>query len=170
MKTGALPRFFFVLDNVQTMNDTIGIAPPGLAIRQARPADSHVLSGLMRQLGYEATPALLGEKMVELAGSPSDRILVATLHDEVVGSISLHAIPMFHVAGKLGRITSLVVDERYRSAGIGKALLDAAEQWFESARCVKVEVTSADRRLDAHRFYERHGYARDGRRFTKGIR
>jgi hypothetical protein len=31
---------------------------------------------------------------------------------------------------------------------------------------VKLEVTSGDQRIDAHRFYERHGFRRDGQRLT----
>ncbi|GGY03794.1 hypothetical protein GCM10007386_38240 [Pseudoduganella dura] len=73
------------------------------------------------------------------------------------------------MAGQLGRITSMVVDERHRGSGVGGALIGAAEQWFAAAGCVKVEVTSSDRRLDAHRFYERHGFLRDGQRLARNI-
>jgi GNAT superfamily N-acetyltransferase len=139
----------------------------GLAIRAPQPADCTPIVLLMRQLGYEVTAGMIDEKLRPLASSPADRLLVATLHGEVVGSISLHAIPLFHMAGCLGRITSLVVDERHRGAGIGSALLAAAECWFSTRGCVKVEVTSSDHRAGAHRFYQRHGYVRDGQRFAK---
>ena len=138
-------------------------------IREAQDADHTVLAGLLHQLGYELTPALVREKLQALAASPADRLLVAVLQGEVVGSISLHALPLFHMAGQLGRITSMVVDERHRGSGIGGALIGAAQQWFASAGCVKVEVTSSDRRLAAHRFYERHGFSRDGQRLARDI-
>ncbi|WP_116140921.1 GNAT family N-acetyltransferase [Trinickia diaoshuihuensis] len=66
-----------------------------------------------------------------------------------------------------GRITSMVVDEHYRGRGIGSRLIAQAEQWFDAVGCVKLEVTSADSRLNAHRFYERHGFVRDGQRLSK---
>ncbi len=139
------------------------------AIRVAQPDDHTVLAGLLRQLGYELTPAQVRDRLRALGASPADRVLVAVLHGDVVGSISLHALPLFHMAGQLGRITSMVVDERHRGRGIGSVLIGAAQRWFAAAGCVKVEVTSSDRRTEAHRFYERHGFQRDGRRLARNI-
>lgn len=67
----------------------------------------------------------------------------------------------------MGRITSLVVDELHRREKIGKALLDIAETWFREKDCLKIEVTSGNERLDAHRFYEKNAYSPDGKRFSK---
>lgn len=138
-----------------------------LAIRTAQPADRSAIAALLEQLGYAATPAQIGDRLHALAASPSDRVLVATLDGDVVGSISLHALPLFHAGGCLGRITSMVVDERHCGRRVGSALIGAAQAWFDAAGCVKVEVTSADRRADAHRFYERHGFRRDGQRLSR---
>ncbi|QBE62928.1 GNAT family N-acetyltransferase [Pseudoduganella lutea] len=145
-------------------------AGKALAIRDAQSTDHTALARLLHELGYESTPGQVRARLEALASSPADRVLVAELQGEVVGCISLHALPLFHTAGHLGRITSMVVDERYRSEGIGAALIAAAERWFVSAGCVKLEVTSSDRRLDAHRFYERHGLSRDGQRLARSIR
>jgi predicted N-acetyltransferase YhbS len=68
---------------------------------------------LLHQLRYEEMPA------------PSDKILVATVDDNVVGSISLHALPLFHAVGFVGRVTSMVVDEHRRGGGVGGALIAA---------------------------------------------
>lgn len=138
--------------------------------RDARLSDCAAIARLLRQLGYDVTPALIHEKLLSLADQPSDRVCVATWDGEVVGCISLHVLPLFHVAGHLGRITSMVVDEHHRGCGIGGALMAAAERWFERGRCVKLEVTSGDRRPDAHRFYARHGFARDGQRLSRKMR
>ncbi|MEX3629108.1 MAG: GNAT family N-acetyltransferase [Burkholderia sp.] len=140
---------------------------PAVAIREARPADAPAISALLHQLGYEAGPALVHGKLVALAGSAADAVLVAAIDGEVAGCISLHALPLFHAEGRLGRITSLVVDQGRRSRGIGAALMAAAAAWFETAGCVKTEVTSGDHRADAHRFYACHGYARDGQRLSR---
>lgn len=145
-------------------NDAAGGA---LAIRDARSGDHCAIASLLHQLGYESAPAQVQERLLALSGSPADRVLVADLHGGVVGCISLHVLPLFHAGGKLGRITSLVVSECHRGQGIGAALITAAQRWFGSAGCVKVEVTSSDRRLDAHRFYGQHGFARDGQRLAR---
>lgn len=143
------------------------MTPTHLAIRQAHPADHIGIASLLRQLGYEASPALMLEKLEALHSSPTDSAFVAVTPHALVGCISLHALPLFHAQGCLGRITSMVVDERYRGHGIGTALITQAERWFDSLGCTKLEVTSADARSSAHRFYERHGFARDGQRLAK---
>ncbi|WP_244436237.1 GNAT family N-acetyltransferase [Herbaspirillum frisingense] len=74
---------------------------------------------------------------------------------------------MFHTAGFLGRITSLVVDTGCRGQGIGTALMGSANEWFMANGCVKVEVTSGDQRESAHQFYESLGFSGDGQRFSK---
>ncbi|TDG02027.1 GNAT family N-acetyltransferase [Paraburkholderia guartelaensis] len=130
--------------------------------REAQPSDHYAIAMLLHQLGYEATPALILGRLQTLIPSPNDKIFVATVHENVVGSISLHTFPMFHAAGYLGRITSMVVE-----GGIGSALIAAAKGWFQSVGCVKLEVTSGDHRPDAHRFYARHGFRRDGQRLAR---
>lgn len=141
--------------------------PSEVIIREMRPSDHIAIALLLQQLGYLISPELILEKIEILLPSSADKVVVALMHGEVVGCISLHAFPLFHAAGCLGRISSLVVDERCRGCGVGGALMRAAECWFESVGCVKLEVTSGDHRPDAHRFYERHGFLRDGQRFSK---
>nr|WP_175800528.1 GNAT family N-acetyltransferase [Burkholderia anthina] len=105
------------------------------------------------------------------AGRPARRLAwqrrLAVIDGRIVGCISLHALPLFHANGNPGRITSLVVDGVCRGRGVGSVLMAAAQRGFEHARCVKLAVTSGDRRPDAHRFYARHGFARDGQRLSK---
>jgi GNAT superfamily N-acetyltransferase len=137
--------------------------------REAKLSDDVSITALLHQLGYEVTQALIHEKLRALISSPTDKILVAAINDEVIGSVSLHAIPLFHMTGFLGRITSMVVDERRRGIGAGSALIATAEEWFGAVGCVKLEVTSADHRHGAHRFYEMHGFLRDGQRLSKKI-
>jgi GNAT superfamily N-acetyltransferase len=54
-------------------------------------------------------------------------------------------------------VEDLAVDPERRSAGIGKALLDAAKAWARERGATHLELDSALARTDAHRFYEREG-------------
>ncbi len=52
--------------------------------------------------------------------------------------------------------------------GIGRALLTRLDEIASRCGCVRVEVTSGDRRAkEAHLFYQACGYAIDSRRFQK---
>lgn len=54
-------------------------------------------------------------------------------------------------------VEDLAVDPKRRSAGIGKALLDAAKGWARERGATHLELDSGLARTDAHRFYEREG-------------
>jgi GNAT superfamily N-acetyltransferase len=48
-------------------------------------------------------------------------------------------------------------------------LVEAAEAWMRSEGCKLVEVTSNDRRGEAHAFYRHMGYERTSIRFAKSL-
>nr|WP_244107139.1 GNAT family N-acetyltransferase [Burkholderia anthina] len=85
-----------------------------LTTREAQIDEYADIARLLRQLGYDATPAMRRSKLAALLPSAADRIVVAVVDGRIVGCISLHALPLFHADGNLGRITSLVVDEGCR--------------------------------------------------------
>ena len=55
-------------------------------------------------------------------------------------------------------INGLVVDSDCRGAGVGRLLLQQAEQWAREEGIGIVRVWSSDQRHRAHRFYAREGY------------
>ena len=140
---------------------------PDFLIRPAETGDVTQLVKLVGELGYEVSPGHLLACLLAGSSGDTDQVLVAAGDAQVLGCISLHTLPLFHRDGKLGRITSLVVGASQRGHGIGSAMLLAAHAWFRASGCMKFEVTSGDRREAAHRFYQRHGYARDGQRLSR---
>lgn len=136
-------------------------------IRNARHEDAREIAELQKQLGYDSTPEEVGERVSSIQRSSTDVGFVATSEEHVIGCISLHVMPLFHAAGFLGRVTSLVVDAGCLGQGIGTALMGAANEWFAMNGCVKVEVTSGDQRDTAHQFYEKLGFSREGQRLSK---
>lgn len=136
-------------------------------IRNAEIKDAPEIDELMVQLGYRVDRSLIEQKLYQFSGSTVDKVYVAVLERQVVGCISCHITTLFHQEGGSGRITSLVIDEKVRGAGIGKLLVKEAEQFFQDMGCIKSEVTSSNRRLDAHKFYEACGFQENDRRFSK---
>ena len=63
----------------------------------------------------------------------------------------------------------MVVGAEARGSGVGTALVRHVEEFARSRECERIEVTSAERRADAHRFYLARGYEFQGRRFIKSM-
>jgi GNAT superfamily N-acetyltransferase len=142
--------------------------PPQPKVRDAKPGDAAALVKLMRLLDHK-----VGEKGVKkrIAALARDKLapIVATLDREVVGLIGIHRMVTIHRDQPVGRITILVVAEEARDQGIGKMLVEAAEQYLKKLGCGMVEVTSNDRLARAHAFYRHMGYERTSIRFFKKL-
>lgn len=138
-----------------------------IEIRPATIADAEQISALIGELGYAISPEQLRDKLAGMQPRDADHVFVATVGNRLLGCVSLHAMPLFHAEGNLGRITALVVNAAHRGQGIGRVLVESAHVWFKAANCARFEVTSGDHRLDAHRFYARHGYAHHGQRLVR---
>ncbi len=137
-------------------------------MREATAKDLAALSDLLGQLGYKLEHAEL-ERKVRLFLEEDYRILVCEEGKHIVGFITLHIFEPFHLPGRTGRITSFCIDENYRAKGIGTQLLNAARQFLKKNHCRRIEVTSNDRRKDAHQFYVRRGFNAGSTKFVKDI-
>ena len=140
-----------------------------VAVRQAEPADASAVARLLAQLGYDAPADLLVEKLRSIQRATLDAAFVATDDEIVAGCISVHAHELLHTRGRLGRITSLVVDEEFRGAGVGRALIEQAVAFLREVDCCRIEVTSGDHRPAAHAFYEAMDFRRDKPRFLRNL-
>jgi len=92
-------------------------------------------------------------------------VLVAADGDAVVGICTVYLDIDSVRFGQRAWVEDLAVDPARRSAGVGKALLDAACEWARSRGATHLELDSADARTDAHRFYRREGASHTSRLF-----
>ena len=127
-----------------------------------------MLARLIGELGYAIEAAEAVERLAAMAAE-GRAVLVAELDGAVVGCLSTSAMRVLHRPAPVGRISMMVVDETWRSRGIGAALVRAAERALAAQGCYMVEVTSHVRRTEAHRFYERLGYERISLRLAKEL-
>jgi GNAT superfamily N-acetyltransferase len=140
----------------------------GRLIRPAEAGDAEALSRLIGQLGYSAAPEEVAERLATMEAE-GRLVLVAELAETVIGCLSTSVMRVLHRPAPVGRISMMVVDEALRGRGIGAELVAAAERALAEQGCYMVEVTSHVRRADAHRFYERLGYARTSVRLAKEL-
>jgi ribosomal protein S18 acetylase RimI-like enzyme len=141
---------------------------PKPKIRDAKPADAERLTELIRELGHEITEKQVRKNLSALKKS-GEVPLVASLDKKVVGMCGVGRRVVIHRPAPLGRITALVVAKEAQGQGIGRMLVEAAEEWMRKKGCQLVEVTSNDRRAEAHAFYRHMGYARTSIRFFKKL-
>lgn len=93
--------------------------------------------------------------------------LVAEREGIVVGLITAHVVFAIHADEPVALLTALVVRDGTRGRGIGRALVEQAEQWVRAQGATRFSVLTALHRLEAHRFYEHLGFVKTGFRITK---
>lgn len=141
-----------------------------VAIRPALPADAPVLSELLTQLGYPAPVSEIPQRLRALSKSSASAAFVATNRfGEVVGLITAHIIASIHDNDPVAWLTTLVVLDDARGAGIGSALVRHVERWAAEKGARRLSVTSGNHRQETHEFYEKRDYERTGLRFTKRL-
>lgn len=138
-----------------------------IIIRQALLTDADKIKSLLEQLGYPDFDLETVKEKIISHQKENYRLFVTDIDGEVAAFITLHWFELMHWKEKFGRITSFCVDEKYRSRGIGKEIIEYVENFLFEQGCVKIEVTSNNRRTRAHDFYLKLGYLEDARRFMK---
>ena len=138
-------------------------------IRDATEADAAAVAALLAELGYPATPEAVAERLRTWAADPSARVLVAEVDGGVAGLVAAQ------LARRLGddrpscRIADIVVAAAGRRAGVGTALVEAAEGEARRHGASRLELSSGEWRSDAHAFYVRHGFESVSRAFVKRL-
>jgi GNAT superfamily N-acetyltransferase len=97
-------------------------------------------------------------------------VLVAEMNGEVVGVCQVLVFQHFqHTGGWCCELESVHVRSDQRGLGVGSRLLAAAEALARREGCYRVQLTSRNVRLDAHRFYEANGFEPTSQGFKKWL-
>jgi len=140
-----------------------------ISLRRAETADAVPIAALLGELGHPVDPADVPQRLAAVLREGGE-VLVAVADDGVpLGLISLARHAAIHAAGPVGYIMALVTADSARRRGVGKLLVEAAKHWAAREGCVRLSVTSAERRADAHAFYPACGMPYTGRRFAMEI-
>jgi GNAT superfamily N-acetyltransferase len=123
---------------------------------------------LLAELGYTVEAAAVPPRLDAIRGE-GGIALVAVEGEDTLGLIAVAAHAVLHAAGPVGLITALVVSSTARGRGVGRQLVERAKAWAAERGCVRLTVTSAEKRADAHAFYPACGLPYTGRRFAVTI-
>jgi GNAT superfamily N-acetyltransferase len=141
-----------------------------LAIRCARLPDVPRLLELYKLLDVAPEPEMPIEgaraRFLDLASNPQHRIFVAGLDKQIVGTFAMVFVSgISHGARDSCVIEDVVVAPEMQGKGIGVRMMRFAMDRCAQRRCYKVALSSHLRREQAHRFYERLGFAKHGYSF-----
>jgi GNAT superfamily N-acetyltransferase len=140
-----------------------------MRIRSATSADADAMARLLGELGYPSAADALPARLEVIESQGSRAFLAVTDDGRAVGLACVAKLETLHAEAPVCYITALVTAQVARGQGVGRLLVSAAEAWAREQRCVRLSVTSAEHRADAHAFYPRCGLPYTGRRFTKSL-
>jgi len=139
---------------------------------------------MIRQFEYSDKPAIqrlfgiltessisdpdLMNRLDFINNSAIDSLYVYVLNDSVIGLIGFRIRENIEENSRYGEISVIAVDPDCQKQGIGKQLLEFAEQLAKDLNCKGTWLVSGFGREDkAHQFYKSLGYVSTGYRFVK---
>lgn len=131
-----------------------------IIFREVKLDDVGVLLSLMEQLGYPIDESAMNENVQKYLLLPNQKAWVAEKSGEVIGCIAVAITNYFHLPGSFLRVITMIIDEKKRRLGIGKRLMNIAENFALEQGCSYIELTSGVYRagFGAHEFYQSLGY------------
>src|SRR5262245_24883954 len=133
-------------------------------LRRATEADARHVESLLAELGYPSKEADVRHRLRNLLRSDASCFLLAQSASEVVGLVCAELVPYFPNGSTICRVSA-----QHRGRGVGEKLLAGAADFAREHHCSGIEITSAEHRLDAHRFYQRLGFSRTSFRFFQAL-
>ena len=129
-------------------------------VRTAHLTDSPIIYEFICKLEEQVLDYKLFEEVfAQNIQHPNCHYLIACNDQQTaIGCASLHAQKLLHHCGLVGEIQEMYVLAEYRSLGVGKLLLEALKAIAQRDSYVLLEVTSNNRRIDTHRFYDQNGF------------
>ena len=115
--------------------------------------------GAAREVMTEPLPASYYAAFDALDRDPNNRLLIAEINGEIVGTLQITFIHGLSRQGaKRALIEAVRVASLHRGKGFGEQIIRDAIEMARREGCAMVQLTSDKSRKDAHRFYERLGF------------
>lgn len=143
-------------------------------VRAARPEDWSAVAVLLVELGRGVAAGTAEDPTHRMQfGGHLRRLdsvtLVAEIDGVVVGVVDMEYHQRLGDHRPQARVNDLVVTERARGAGVGRALLGRAEELARKRGCFRMALVTASWREATIGFYAREGWADYGEWFVKPL-
>ncbi|WP_419992713.1 GNAT family N-acetyltransferase [Streptomyces boninensis] len=149
-----------------------------VGIRRAAPGDLAAVAALLAQLAPSwhpdappAPPTRHDEQVWnDLLDQDHRIVLVATAQQEVIGIADLVlVISLLDGTAPHAILDYLVVSDRYRNQGVGKALIAAVADAAQDFSCCRLELLSSKGLAQAHAFYRATGFKPTAEGFRRNL-
>jgi RimJ/RimL family protein N-acetyltransferase len=150
---------------VDKLSDVVGVDGQQFVVRRARVEDLPAVVDLLaavaeegRWIGAEG-PVDRADRLARLRGAlgeESQALYVATAAEQVIGELGLK-LQLYGVAE-----LSMLVATRWRSRGVGSALLAAGVEWAREAGAHKVGLQVWPHNAVARALYRKFGFIEEG--------
>ena len=143
------------------------MSPESVVIRPARDVDRDHVWPLVREFAdsYVADKDAFLTSFSELTVRSDTLVLVAELNAEIIGYLLASCHGTFFVNGSVAWIEEVMVAEPARGTGVGRSLMDRAEEW---AAAMPVRYVSLASRRSGD-FYRKCGYVDSAIYFKKDL-
>lgn len=145
-----------------------------MRVRPVTADDYRAVCGLLAELGRPAVTSATGDAcrasfLADLADDGADHLIAVDAHGAPVGFLSLHFRRRLNQATPEAWVPDLIVNERARGTGVGRALLAEAERRARERGCHRLALESGHARQRAHAVYLAAGMTDAGKYFTKDL-
>jgi (aminoalkyl)phosphonate N-acetyltransferase len=140
------------------------------SIRNASISDFDAIYELINELeNKEFDKATQGVILKENLNNPDHIYLVATVNGIVVGMLTCHVQQLLHHGEKVGEIVEMIVKSQFIGIGIGQRMISKCFDLARERGIKFLEVTSNNKRVKAHAFYENIGFRQSHKKFTMNL-
>ncbi len=127
-------------------------------IRPAALQDADALTELTAQLGYAADVGAIRQRITTIAARDDHLLVVAVLDNKIAGWLQAQASITLE-SGFRVEILGLVAAAGWRRRGVGRGLVEHAEQWARAQGAPALVARSNTLRTESHHFYPALGFA-----------
>ena len=126
-------------------------------LRKAITDDATAIAELSGQLGYRADSAAIRARLERLLPDAEHHICVAVVDGVIAGWA--HTLVALRVeSAPFAELTGLVVDQNRRRCGLGRQLVEDADQWAARQQLAQLRVQTNELRSGTHHFYAALGF------------
>ena len=131
-----------------------------IAVRLATTSDTKELKRLNDMFNGPDTNTMEGI-MEGLAREDAEKVFVAQAEEGLVGFLCAQLLKSICYRVFYVEITELFVEEAFRGQGVGRALMQTAENYYREMGIHDFQLFTGRDNQNAQQFYERMGYRRD---------